>query len=209
MPTTEQTSTPSAVPLATVVGNLPTRRRRVRVEHNEVATLKQSLEERFWAKVDKSAGPDACWLWTASVNQLGYGTISGAGRDGRNGRAHRVAWELAKGLVPDGMQVCHRCDVRNCCNPAHLFLGTQADNNHDMVAKGRNARVRGDANGSRLHPETRPRGDAHAKRQNPILRARAEAIRGATGDVGEIAAQFGVSRSFVYRIRRGECWGRK
>ena len=103
---------------------------------------------RFWSKVDKSAGPDGCWLWTGATTDVGYGVVK---IDGRLQRAHRVAWSLAAGpLVPDGSYhgtcVCHRCDARRCVNPRHMFLGTHLDNMRDKVAKGRQARLTGEAN---------------------------------------------------------------
>lgn len=79
-------------------------------------------------------GPDECWPWTGAVTGKGYGKISLAYRH-RN--AHRVAFELWHGPIPDGLLVCHRCDNRPCCNPAHLFVGTAKDNAEDMMAKGR------------------------------------------------------------------------
>ena len=78
--------------------------------------------------------PDGCWLWTGSVNNDGYGQIR---HDGRTQRVHRLAWEEVNGPIPAGMAVCHSCDVPACCNPAHLFLGTQLDNVTDMRTKGR------------------------------------------------------------------------
>jgi hypothetical protein len=86
---------------------------------------------RFWSRVDKSG---ACWLWTLSRHDFGYGQVV-VKRRPRG--AHRVAWELMNGPIPEGMSVLHRCDNPPCCNPAHLFLGTDADNAFDKVRKGR------------------------------------------------------------------------
>lgn len=87
---------------------------------------------RFWSKVKKG---DGCWEWTAAVDRGGYGNF---GIDGRTMGAHRVAWTLANNReIPEGLCVCHSCDNRACCNPAHLWLGTQLDNVRDMVEKGR------------------------------------------------------------------------
>lgn len=89
---------------------------------------------KFWSKVDKSGGPEACWPWTGATNELGYGVTQ---FDGRAALAHRKAWALTNGPIPDDKLVCHRCDSPPCCNPAHHFLGTNADNMADMAAKGR------------------------------------------------------------------------
>ena len=95
---------------------------------------RRSLADRFWEKVKKGRG---CWLWQASFFRDGYGQI----RDGRtNRRAHRVAWKLTNGLVPDGLHVLHHCDDPACCNPRHLFLGTAQDNMADKCTKNREAR---------------------------------------------------------------------
>lgn len=89
----------------------------------------QKFVERFWAKVQKTP---TCWLWTASGSR--YGKLKVAGRDVM---AHRIAWELSFGHIPHDMQVLHACDQPRCVNPAHLRLGTQAENMIDMYAKGR------------------------------------------------------------------------
>lgn len=86
-------------------------------------------EERFWSKVDVR-GADDCWLWTRCVSTPGYGQFCGRS-------AHRVAYELAKGPIPQGLCVLHSCDVRRCCNPAHLRVGTNADNMRDKLERGR------------------------------------------------------------------------
>jgi len=98
-----------------------------------------TLEERFWAKVDKR-GDDKCWLWTAFTNK-GYGRIR---VDGKTQNAHRISWEIENGPIPEhdsyhGICVCHTCDSPACVNPAHLFLGRQADNVRDCIEKGRKA----------------------------------------------------------------------
>lgn len=150
--------------------------------------------ERFWKKVDKSGGPDACWLWTASKSTDGYGRF----RAIKKLAAHRVAWTLTYGQIPyDGSHlstcVCHDCpggDNPACCNPSHLFLGSHSDNMVDKERKGRGNHPRGDnhifrthpecrpfgdRNGSRTHPERLRRGDNHVFRINPQLAARGEA----------------------------------
>lgn len=95
------------------------------------------MKDRFWSKVDKTGD---CWLWTASVNQRGYGQFKIYDRG--NGKqkvmeTHRVAWLLENGDIPAGIQVCHKCDNPRCVRLDHLFLGTQKDNSQDMARKGR------------------------------------------------------------------------
>jgi hypothetical protein len=109
--------------------------------------------ERFWAKVSKQ--PSGCWLWTGSKRSKGYGAFCYA-KNGEvvQGRAHRFSWELHNGEIPDGLCVLHKCDVPSCVNPDHLWLGTKAENNRDMVAKGR--RVVGGTYGGMY-----PRGESH------------------------------------------------
>lgn len=130
-----------------------------------------SRECRFWTTVDRSAGPDSCWP-SRLRKRGGYGQAS---RNGRMTGAHRLAYEFSIGAVPDSLFVLHRCDNRPCCNPAHLFVGTNADNMADMVAKGRSNKPRGDANGSRKPGARLVRGDEHWTRASPDALARGDA----------------------------------
>lgn len=92
----------------------------------------------FWAKVDRR-GPDECWPWKASTykkkgKQMGYGRHAGSGPFTY---AHRCAWIFTHGPILDGRLVMHKCDNVLCCNPAHLRIGTDQDNNDDKLAKAR------------------------------------------------------------------------
>lgn len=120
------------------------------------------LADRFWEKVNKDGpvpthcpelGP--CWLWTASTKggKWRYGVISQTGKHDSLLLAHRVSWEIHNGPIPEGSLALHKCDNPSCVNPAHLFLGTFADNTKDMLEKGRHIGS-GRKLGSKLSPES-------------------------------------------------------
>jgi hypothetical protein len=158
-------------------------------------------EERFWSRVDRSGGPDACWPW------LGHRMRSGHGQVGFRRRVwltHRVAYTLARAEIAAGMAICHSCDNPPCCNPAHLFEGTRADNNADKMAKGRHVTPAGLWNGSSLHPESRPRGEGHARSvlTDDVVRR----LRAANASAGDLAVEFGLARSTVRDVVSGRTW---
>lgn len=142
----------------------------------------------FWAKVDKR-GPDECWNWTSCILH-GYGWFTTG--HGRARGAHRIAWELAVGPIPDGLFVCHRCDNRACVNPGHLFLGTNADNMRDMREKGRRKGRGG------------KKGTAHCMAK--LTDSQVLEIRGSDGTQAAVAAAYGVSQALVHLIRHRKIW---
>lgn len=96
---------------------------------------RRPLADRFFEKLDRSAGPDSCWVWTGASQVQGYGTIYVPER-GEKIRATHVAWFLEHGVWPE-LFMCHRCDNPSCCNPRHLFEGDALVNNRDAASKGR------------------------------------------------------------------------
>ena len=95
----------------------------------------RGVDVDFWRRVEKTP---TCWLWTGTKHRQGYGFIY---RNDKNRLTHRYAWEMARGEIPTGMMVLHKCDVTACVRLSHLFLGTQTDNMRDMVKKGRESRL--------------------------------------------------------------------
>ncbi len=154
-------------------------------------TKYNSFDERFWGRIEKGPG---CWLWTGHVNTRGYGQVSFDGN--KSTRVHRVAWQLANGPIPDGMCVCHRCDVRTCVNPDHLFLGTHAENMADMARKGRTSRHgvrnRGSGNGQSILKES------------DVLEIRRLRANGTSGT--DLAFIYSVSQTAICSIVKRRAW---
>jgi hypothetical protein len=167
-------------------------------------------------RVDEATG---CWEWTGhrlSPPGLPYGDVM---INRTRYMAHRAMWNFRVGPIPDGMCVLHRCDNPPCCNPAHLFLGTHADNAADRDAKGRTAK--GDRHPARRNPEwaercrglaarrkeTR-RGERHPAAKLTAARVNSIRERYAAGGVTmkELAVAFGVSQAAVHRAIRGTSW---
>jgi hypothetical protein len=147
---------------------------------------KRQLSERFWEKVLKT---DSCWLWIAGHNSAGYGWFNIAGKCNL---AHRAAWELSVGSIPEGLDVLHRCDIPACVNPDHLFLGTQLENIADMRQKGRGRAGVGERHRSAKYTEAF------------IRLVRQLHANGAS--TKQLAGQFGVNPSTMYDILVCKTW---
>ncbi len=154
----------------------------------------KTTTQRFESHIDPSPTAAGCRLWVGCGVYDGYGKFTVGGRlQKKSIRAHRFAWELARGRVPGGLCVLHRCDNRRCVNVDHLFLGTRADNNADKEAKGRALQLRGEANGnSKLSREI-------------VAEIRSIYANGVVSQK-KLAARFGVHQTVVGDIVRGETW---
>jgi DNA-binding CsgD family transcriptional regulator len=161
--------------------------------------VSEPLRERFWSRVDMSAGPDGCWLWTGARHRFGYGVVGISGR--KTTTAHRLSLQWATGEV--GEIAMHKCDNPPCVNPAHLQWGTQLDNMSDAAAKGRIAS--GERNGSRTRPDRVARGEA---RPSKLTERDVLEIKASSGvPQKELARRFGVHQGTISKIRAGTRWG--
>ncbi len=154
--------------------------------------LAQNFFERHRAKI-VFRGPDQCWLWTGAQNRWGYGNV---GARGKIRKAHREAYEAVHGEdTAAGLVVRHKCDTPSCCNPAHLELGTVADNVRDMMERGRGVARKGEACGKSKITES------------VVREIRSLYVRGG-GDLNQLglALRFGVSKSLVGDILRRKVW---
>jgi hypothetical protein len=150
-----------------------------------------TFEDLFWSKIDVR-GEDECWEWQGGRDWRGYG----AGyKDRKHIRAHRVAYELLVGPVPNDLEVCHKCDNPPCCNPAHLFLGTHKENMYDMLDKGRHSFVlfQGEDHGNAKLTDEQ------------IAEIRTMYEQGGVRQV-DLASRFGVSQRCISLIVRREAW---
>lgn len=146
-----------------------------------------SMLARFMDKVSPEP-TSGCWLWSANIDRKGYGIFTvGYVQHG----AHRAAYELHVGAIPEGLFVCHSCDVRSCVNPGHLWLGTNADNTADMKRKGRAAK-------GTMKPNARLTEDA-VRQIRVIVSAGVESH-------ASIARAFDVDPSCISRIAAGISW---
>lgn len=150
----------------------------------------QTIEQRLWSRIERGSD-DACWLWTGAHTPAGYGVI---GYLGKQTTAHRLVYSLTYGPIPQNQIVCHSCDNPRCCNPKHLWLGSDKTNSDDKIVKGREG-----------HP------DNHGTR-NPHARLTAEdvvTIRQVYGDghsLRQLANEYGVNPPAIWKIVTRRTW---
>lgn len=157
-----------------------------------MTTMVERFEDKYIPEPNSG-----CWIWTAGlVSGCGYGFF----RFGGGTKAHRASWVIAKGEIPVGLCVCHKCDNRLCVNPDHLFLGTYADNNRDRQKKGRTAIQ------SFIRDKTiRARGEAHGK--TTLSDEQVRNIRASRIPQRTLAEIYGVSQVTISKIRLRKTWG--
>ncbi len=142
--------------------------------------------QRFWENVTRT---ETCWLWTAGKQHNGYGRFHHTAT--ATIAAHKFSWIEASGAVPAGLFVLHKCDVRACVNPDHLFLGTKLDNKEDMIAKDR------DCYGERVH--------CHKLTAAQVVSIREEYAAGGITH-RELGARYGVRKETIGKVVRFRNW---
>ncbi len=168
----------------------------------EIHTLSEKDKARFLVKFTKVEG---CWIWMGCKTNNGHGRFS-LRKKAR--LAHRIAWVIANGQVPNSLLVCHKCDVRDCVNPDHLFLGTYQDNAMDMILKGRGNRATGDRHFSRTMPHRVARGESAGSAKLKETDVREIRRRFDNGQItrGALAEEYGVGRSCIQAIVTRKKW---
>lgn len=151
--------------------------------------------KRLLACLDRSGGPDACWPWVRGRKPSGYGHI-GVSKGGRRWDviAHRLAYAVLVGPIPDGLDVLHACDNPPCCNPAHLHPGTRATNNAEAVERGR-------------HKPTKGADHHKAKLTDAAVATIRRRLLAGEATTADLATEYGVSENSVRRAASGEMWG--
>lgn len=142
-----------------------------------------------------------CVLWFGFTNAKGYGVMRIAGK---LHKVHRVAWTLRHGKIPAGLHVCHRCDVRCCVNTDHLFLGTAADNNADMAAKGRAKSPPESLRFGGAGDARRRRGEEHERAK--LSEADVREIRASSETTRALAGKYGVAQSTMQSAKDRNSW---
>ncbi len=149
--------------------------------------MKKTIQERF----DEKLIPEpysGCYLWFGAHDRQGYGRISVGGRSGQAQVSHRIAWQLHRGEIPNGLDVCHTCDTPECVNPDHLFVGTRRDNMQDAANKGRTT-----------IGERNP--------QSKLTEAQVLEIRSSPESRKVLAQRYGVLPNAISRIKSRKRWG--
>lgn len=149
--------------------------------YSRFSSLHDAIHGRYI--VDHVSG---CWLWGGGIGSTGYGVVC---YRGKNMRAHRVSWVIKNGIIPNRLHVLHKCDVRNCINPSHLYLGDHQQNMKDMKDRGRSNKLSGER-----HP------------LHKLTEDEAIAIRSEPGFYSDIAKKYGVSKHTVNAIKQGRLW---
>jgi hypothetical protein len=153
-----------------------------------LARPRGSLEERFFRKIERTGD---CWIWVGNRRPNGYGIIQQGGKGSSTLSAHRLSYEMHKGLIPDGLVVMHSCDNPACVNPDHLTVGTYKQNTADMIAKGRKRTV-----------APKGTGNGKAKLNDELVRY----IRTSQKNAASIARELKLSENCIRGVRSGRTW---
>lgn len=141
---------------------------------------------RFWNKVKKTS---TCWLYQGGrLNKFGYGSFW---YNGATHSAHRTTWKIAYGCIPNKYNILHKCDIPNCVNPEHLFVGTLADNNKDRANKNRSSRG-----------VTRPTSKLRPSQVFEIRKLYSDRLL----SIRQLAANYGVTYNTIWQLLNNKTW---